>query len=244
MIKIILFSVVIFGSLCLGTNTLRAHNTPLHDEVFQARLVGEIVDPSYVGIPDQLLESRWLPGEIILSDGQVRAVEALHYNGFHDELVFISESEQLIKLEKMRIAGFILENELMNETLVFEKIKLPSDVTRNSTGVYAQVLYDGELTLYAYRKIDNAGREIVREDNIAYERVIYKPATIYYLKLQGGELLAFNSIRRNTLQRLFPEQSDEIRRLMRSNNIQLRNDELELIRAIKVLETLLVTANQ
>lgn len=208
------------------------------DNVFQVRLVGERVDYSYVGNPAQLFIDQWLAGEVILEDGQRRKVDALMYNGFHDELVYLSGNQEYIKLEKSRLKGFILENHFVNDTLYFEKIQVPSPGAGNTASRYAQVLHQGALSLYASRQIKSAGKEIIHQQNRAFERRLYKPDTSYLLQLPDGRWYSFSKLRRRTLQELFPDKRDQIRSIQRSNQIRMRNNEQELIRLIRLLEPL------
>lgn len=226
--------ILIFLIACSFVGPVAMGKVP--DGNFQAKLVGERVNHDYVGNPAQMYISQWLAGEIFLENGQSRNVQALIYNGFHDELVYRTPDIQYVKLEKERIKGFTLGNDMTGEPLVFEKIRMPDQSPGKPEWIYAQVLHQDALTLYAFRRTISGGKEVLRQGDQAFERRLYKSDTLYFLKLANGQWYSFNRLRGNTLQELFPSHSAQIRNIRRRHQIRMRNNEQELIRFIQLLE--------
>ena len=240
---------ILIGCLFLGSHALAAPTiqddtflSRTHDEIYQPRLVGERVSFEYVGNPDQLHLRSWFPGEIMLIDGQTRKVDALRYNAFRDELVWLSDKEQLVRIEKNRIEGFRIFNTLSGDTLHFEKIQVRVPLRREPVTIFAEVLREGDVSVYVYRNIRSGGREIIRDGNVAFQRRVYTDDYVYYLMFPGEEMVSFRKLRRNSLLRAFPENRREIRQALRPYIISFRFSEEALVRTVDVLEPVLLQA--
>jgi hypothetical protein len=243
--KVLLF----FGILLLAihapadnTNQDDSFLNLTHDEMYQPRLVGERVPFEYVGNPDQLHLRSWFPGEIMLVDGQTRKVSALRYNAFRDELVWLSDNDQLVRIEKNRIEGFRIFNSLSGDTLHFEKLQVRVPLRREPITIFAEVLRDGDVSVYVYRNIKSGGREVIRDGNTAFERRVYADDYVYYLVFPDNEMVSFRNLRRNSLLRAFPDNRREIRQALRQHFFSFRFSEEALVRTIDVLEPVLLEA--
>ena len=163
----------------------------------------------------------WTPGEVILYNGDVIRNIYLRYDKYMDELLWLRDGDfKAGILFKGDVAGFRLFDERNKLTATFIKKNITLPFT-GSTDAFLQVLVSGDITLYAYRNSDVMTNEHTLVDNIRY--LISNAGEEYFLTLRRKSLLEIPVIQRA-----------EMKAILRTNRISIRNHEQELVRAISL----------
>ncbi len=195
-----------------------------------ARLSGEVYTFSLVANGSPYLWDAWAPGDVELVSGAVIVGQSLKYNGYLDELIWYNTSTgQQVMVEKRSVQGFSLSLTPHDNPLVFRKIPYRSWYGTPTSDIYAQVLYEGDLQLLAYRNIKKTGEQtIFTESGIAIQLSI-GPAHEYFLLGPAQQPMYLRKVNRRTLNRLFPGHRSEVRQAFRGVRIHTDTDRVEVI---------------
>jgi hypothetical protein len=173
------------------------------------------------GYTGQQYFNNWVLGEVRLKNGDVIRNIFLRYDIYMDELLWLRHSDLKTGiLNKADVAGFIL-SENRNEpsaTFIKKNITLPFIGSKDS---YLQVLVTGDPALYAYRNATTTSTDYRLIENGKY--LISLAGKNYFVKLTKKSLLDIPVI---------PE--TEMKAIIRSNRIAIKNNEYELIRAVSL----------
>jgi hypothetical protein len=232
-----LLSIMFFTLLITGSAQTRLHADA--DALFQARLSGEVYSSPVLYAGDPYYLSSWTSGRVLLTTGQEVINVMLRYNGYHDDLYWLTpETYQQVRLDKNLIVSFLLMHPESNRWMKFQKIETRNSITGAPGSFFAEVLADERISLYAYRKIRETG-----ETTSAFiggrliARQVIGPDYVYYLQIPGSDLVSIQTNRRSLL-RVFPEKRKEIRRELRKNHIRIRG-ERQLIKAVELIGAML-----
>lgn len=181
------------------------------------------------------LFDEWKEGYVKLINGDRYDNLSLRYNIFYDELIQVNNrSVSMIMLDKNTISEFGFYNMQNGETMTFTKMYFP----KNPDGdYYFNALYTGNLKL------------VVRHRSLEEETNMYKDAygmmrntkfntyQNYYVILPGDQFERLRLKRRSFVELFSPdrEQRKEIKRILRRNRLNFRNDE-ETIQAVKLVD--------
>lgn len=178
----------------------------------------------------------WHHGEVTLVNGIVIKNKRLRYNAFMDELFWLWEGEyQQVQLDKNLIREFRIFPGLQNRPVIFRRIEIYSPVMIGKDNIFAEVLYDGDVSLYAYRRVIETGRGDKLVGDKLHGGYTIRPSHMYIIMLPDNTSRITRRIRRRNILDLFPEERGEIRSLLRQHRIRPSN-EPELIETARILD--------
>jgi hypothetical protein len=164
----------------------------------------------------------WTHGEILLANGEIINGLYLRYESYQDQLLWQTKDHIPCIICKECIAGFNLFDIYDNITASFvlkKNIRLPLE--NDSANCFFQTLVEGELCLYALRKVARLSDFSMLVDDTRY--FIFNKDQYIRIRLRSHDLLNVPFIDRS-----------KIKSILKSNRIKLRNDEQALVRAINM----------
>jgi hypothetical protein len=161
-------------------------------------------------------------GEVILENGDIITKIPLSYEQYSDELLWIRGKDQKrCILNKDQVKAFNLLDESNNFKANFVKKRIKLQFNPDSTDRYIQVLESGKFTLYAYRNVKKAAVEFVLVDNTKY------------LIFNNGQYTLV-SLNRHGLMHIPRVDKYRMKLVIKSNNIKVKGNEPEFVRALKL----------
>jgi hypothetical protein len=218
---ILLTILVIILGIKLFSQNCNCIDNELHMANFEQKLSGKIFISKLRSVKIQYFY-KWAEGDIIMSDGYVIKDKFIRYNQYYDELIWLRKKDyKTAMLDKETISEFIIYDEEKNPYAHFKKVRIKNWYEIDSTDVYFQVLTEGNLSLYAFRRTI-----LIPNTNELYEK------NEYYLH-KGNDYLKIDP-RRFRLLRSLPEYKSQLRQIIRKNRLKVKN-EPHLIKAIMLL---------
>lgn len=160
----------------------------------------------------------WLIGDILLTDGRIIQNKKIKYNGLLDELFWLEpESNQTIKLDKEAIAQFHFHNFQGDTSVYFRKLKVKRNLLPDSTEVFVQVIYQGNVSLFVFHTFYFNHRETVYTDKSYILKDIYIEDPVYYMKLLNNEIVEFKRFSRKSIYTLVPGKKVQIKKFFRES---------------------------
>lgn len=209
-----------------------------HQQDFQPHLSGEVYSPAVIFSGSPYFINAWSIGQVILKTGKVADSCVLRYNGYLDELFWLSpETYDQVMLDKGLIAGFRLFDAAGKQWVDFEQIEIRDPLTGARRTIFAQRLLQEHVSLYAYRYVRETGATAsVMQGGQLIQRRVIGPEYQFFILNENGESQRIQMNRRSFLQ-LFPEKHQELRRELRRNRNRLRNEQ-QLVSAVRLLNRL------
>jgi hypothetical protein len=219
-IIIVLSLIIISWSISAQDNTFSIEDS-LIVQSFEAKLMGIVINPD-VELNKKSTTKDWCLSEITLYNDEIVCNKYLKYNGFDDSFIWLEPTtfmytrleRDLIKVVKMKLNSD-------NEYLVFRSMQVKQLIPANSRNVFLNILVDGKISLYVYRKIEY------------YNNADYKPNFKFIIKKEDGQFMIVRPIKASLLEQ-FPEKKKELRKIIKKNKLSIRK-EADLKRAIELL---------
>jgi hypothetical protein len=208
------------------------------DKYFEQGLSGRIDLPPHRPIGNQHYPvEEWITGDVLLETGITAERNLLRYNGHLDELFWLHEGDyQQVLVDKKMVREFLLYPPGSAEPKRFRRIEVNSPVLIGKDEIFGELLHEGDISVYSYRRIIEKGRGDYRVGNRLYGGIIIEPSHLYIFILPDGTAQVTRKIRRRRILDMFPEHRTEIRDLLRKNRIRPRNEK-ELIIAAEILNS-------
>jgi len=193
------------------------------DEDYGIRLKTGLIGFEYhnpvEGYEGQQYFNSWTLGEVMLNNGDVIKSIFLRYDKYLDELLWFRKSDLRTGIvKKDGITGFRLFDDRNNLSASFIKKKIILPLA-DSTDVFLQVLVSGQVPLYVYRNVNIASNDYKLSDN-----------TRYLITASGRDFLI--TLKRQSLLDIPVIQKTEMKNILRTNRITIKDNEPGLIRAI------------
>jgi hypothetical protein len=199
-------------------------NTNLSDDFYEDKITGEVFSNPVFYKGSQFYNDNWDLGEIRLINGKTVKNKYLKYNSLTDDLYWLRKNDyQQIIVNKDIVKEFTLISDKTNSKMLFRKMKITNWYTKDSASVFLQVLTEGKITLYSFRKI-----QIINNTNELFP--FYK----YLISKDDGSPSYFVPLRKNLL-KLYPEKKAEIRAILRKEHLRVKKHEEQLIKAIELI---------
>ena len=202
-------------------------------------LKGEV----YVRLPEftgfEFFNPNYVEGDVYLEDGEIVPKQLLKYNGRIDGLLTSPPHVgHEILLDNYFIKGFTLKLDNAKPSVKFSKIRIKEEFVSDSVKVFAQELYLGKLSLFAYRKFKYEGDVYKAIGNMTISKQEFGPSFVYYFQLPNNKTIGFTSFKKRDLYKLFPENKDLIKRIFKEKHQHRFKDEDDLITITKILSPL------
>lgn len=206
---------------------------------FEPRISGEVFVSTLQADGSPYLHDNWVRGDLLLRDGSLVKQQYFRYNGYLDALIWRQPgSLQSVKVAKEMVKQFVLYPH-GNDSLVFQNITLRPWYESASVNLYAQVLYEGEISLVVHQRIRRTGETLESRGARIISRPRIEHDPVFYVLMPDNEARELRRQSRRALSRLFPEDRAGVRSAMRSENIRINSQE-DLVRAIRVIDKLFV----
>jgi len=219
-IIVILFLILVSWSISAQDKTPGFEDT-LIAQSFEAKLTGIVIIPEEK-LNEKCVTKDWCLSDITLYNDEIIRNKNLMYNGFDDSFIWLEPTDNLYtRLERDLIKEVKMKINSNNEYMVFRPMRVKQLMLSNSKNIFLNVLVDGKISLYVYRKID------------CYNKVDYAPHFKYFLKKQDGKFEVFRP-NKISLVSQFPEKKKELRKIIKKNKLSIKK-EADLKRAIELL---------
>lgn len=197
-------------SECLCPGTEKINTEPY--------LSGELFTPDVPLDNMTYFNNSWLPGDIFLEDGGIIKNKRIKYNGLADELFCLDPAaNQVLKLDKSAICQFHYLNFNGDTSVYFRKLKVKRNLLPDSTEIYAQEIYRGDLSLYVLHNFFLARREKIAKNKVYVLKDIYIEDPVYYMKFLNNEIVEFKRFSRKSIYALAPGKEVQIRKFFRES---------------------------
>lgn len=205
------------------------------EEYFEQGLSGSLYIPGRKLIGDPYFpREKWIRGDVRLTTGATVKDKLLRYNGYMDELFWLYEGDySQVKVDRDMIDGFILNTPTGGLRFTRITVHVPPLIWNRE--VLGQVMYEGDISLFCYRRVIETGLGDYLSDDKIYGGRKVRASHLYIIMLPCGKQATISRIRRSSILNLFPENRAEIRRLLRQNRLRPYN-EAGLVEAMKLLD--------
>ena len=218
-IKIILIILILLGFVSQAGLCQTDRNFFVTNETDSEPLLsGELFNPTSTPDIVTYFNKDWLSGEIWLTNGRIARNKKIKYNGLLDELFCIEPVSNLtIKLDKEAILQFHFLNFQGDTTIRFRKIKVKKDISNDSSDIFVQEIFNGNLALFILHTCYFAGMETVRINKGYFLKEAYKKEPVYYLRSPDNRIVEFKRFSRRILYSFMPDKKDQIRKYFRDS---------------------------
>lgn len=207
------------------------------ENLFSPSLSGEIFNSPSGYLGSQYYFEEWLNGSVTLLSGEKAINTRLRYNGLLDELIWMkTPSFQQVKLDKNLIKEFSL-NKPDGEILTFKRLSVNLPPFNQKTEIFAQSLYESQISLYAFRRISIIGRVIRKMETGNFEFSEIEPSHLYFITSKDAKSFYLSKISKRNISRLFPEFKEEINKIYK--NSRGKTEEERFIIVVKLLNDIM-----
>ncbi len=211
------------------SQTIRDSN----NNAFSPRLSGEVVNYNVPTKGSQYLFQDWLPARVLFQSGESLEVASLRYNGYHNTVVWRHpKTHRHIRLDDLLIKEFSLNHPA--RTARFVRFQAPGATET----IFAECLFDENIRLLALRNIEQTDQVVESYVGTMVSVPVLEPRPEYYVVSAAGEVTRISRLNRRNLERAFPGNERDIRRLLRLHNLRIRN-EAELLEAVTLIDDML-----
>lgn len=213
--------VLLTAFLCLGFS-LHAQTV---DTLFAPKLTGELYVNETKHLGDLFFNNKWAESTLLLSNGTTVHGAKIKYQGFLDEVVWYNN---------VNYTPFILDRALISEfwttdsldrPVHFKHLQITDSTSRHPKDRFVQVLVEGAYALYIQHKVVNLPDQIVVRSNGSFAVRAFGQEPVYYIQEPSGNYLVLKNLGRNAFLRLFPQQKEALKALIRKHGIRLRTEE-------------------
>lgn len=199
------------------------------DELFRLKpkIAGQLYLKDFRMIGTEFLFDEWKPGEIILSDGQIISYPRINFNALTNDLIYAIQKNLAVTTSKFQVSGFTIQQDLRKRKFILRK-DFETAINKGEL-VFYEVLYDGILTLYAYRNFKI--KSVLLQNNPFKESVFYTDDKFYVLI--GNQL-----IKSPQSKSAYYTQFEKplVKKTIRSNNLSISREK-DLIKFVELLDT-------
>jgi hypothetical protein len=190
--------------------------------IYEENILGEPFHLKEIYQGHNFYNDDWYYGTVVLENGGKIYNKILNYHLLSHQLLWIRSSDNsLITVEKELVKEFIiLSNDGVNKSL-FKKLKIRSRDVSDSVEEYVQVLTQGYINLYAFRKsiVGKYSQNILPDDE-------------YYIQINNGKIKRF-TLSRRSLYSAVGENENMMKTIVKSNHLRIRK-EFGLVKAVKI----------
>ncbi len=223
-----------------GTPTVTPANEIHLDDTekfFEQGLSGRLTPLPRRPIGDQHYpDEEWHRGSVVLNNGTEVKNKLLRYNGYLDELFWLHEGDyQQVQVDKDMIKEFRIPGPEAGKLSVYRRININAPVLAGNADIFGELLHEGDISVYAWRRIIETTRDDQRIGEIIYGGMRIKPAHIYIIRLPDDTVHTTRRISRRRILDMFPENRREIRRLLREHRMRPATGQ-DLVETALILE--------
>ncbi|HZY24701.1 MAG TPA: hypothetical protein VFE71_02645, partial [Bacteroidales bacterium] len=128
---------------------------------------------------------------------------------------FEPDSRKTVKLDKEAILQFHFLNIKGDTSIYFRKIKIKRDLLKDSSDVFAQEIYLGDLSLFILHTFYIEQREVVTTSKGFIQNDTYAEEPVYILQFRNDKTVSLKSLNRRNLYTLIPDKKDQIKQFFK-----------------------------
>jgi len=199
----------------------------------QPVLSGQVVEnwPALVG--PQFFINEWAEGSVLLKTGEVAENKWLKYDGLNDELIwFNQEVNRQVILDRASVEAFTLKDAQTGSEYYFRK--LPLGITGHGKDMYAQVLTEGNFSLFILRRVAQRGVRERRHQRYTVEIPVIEARPEYLILHPDNNTTLFRRPRRSLFTSLIPGKKRELQQLLSGQDLRF-SQEYDMKRAIDLI---------
>jgi hypothetical protein len=200
--------------------------------IYEENIAGEPFYLNEIYLSRNFYNDDWQYGTIFLENGKTIYNKILNYHLLTHKLIWIRSSDKgMIAVEKATVKEFILpSNDSSINKSLFRKLKFRTWDVHDSVEEFLQVLSQGYINLYVFRK------SIVGK----YSSRVY-PEDDYYLQVNNENIKRLKLLRKS-LYSAVGEHDLLMKNIIRSNHLKIRK-EYALIKAVTLFNQEIKKAN-
>jgi hypothetical protein len=190
---------------------------------FEAKLTSTIIYPEEKF--DQMCwPNNWYISSILLYNNELVTNKYLIYNGFENLFILLEPSKTLFSRLESDLVNEVNIKVKNSDSLLFRKMKSKQVLNGDSVDIFFNVLVEGKISLYVYRKIiwDNFTNGYVHDFQ-------------FYLKKQDEKLYHF-TLKKSSFLAQFPDNKKVLKQIIKKNKLRIKN-ELDLAKAVRLLNS-------
>ncbi len=200
----------------------------LNTGLSERKLTGEIISSTVT--PSSNYYYDWDYADIVFNNGETVINKKLRYDGYLNEMIWLTPDEKLVKIEKENIKEVNFKK--LHASFRQISIKTLSD----SIKIFAEVLYENKISLFVYRKIKLEKIDMVNENNIIYPKNNFSYSPVYYVKFPDSQSIhSFTRINMNSFRGLFELRRDEVKKLLKQNHVNIKSEK-DFVAALRLIE--------
>ncbi len=232
-----ILSLLIALSTCIVSGQQSGINSVIND-LNEPVIYGEVLSHHFQAAGSQFFIDGWSEGNIYHENGGVSRNKMLQYNGYKDQLYWLNPSTaDIVIVDKLLVSKFTLRMPLTHDTVTFKRIEPGTKNDYGPDGIFAQVLAEGEYSLYAMRKIENTGERNIVQNERRVTLPVLEPRPVYIIRCPGNLYHRLQRIRRQNFINLMPEIGNELRVALQERRNRVRSEE-DLIEAVLIANQL------
>ncbi len=203
---------------------------------YEARLSGKVYDFALDAEGDYYLAESWATGDVILLSGEKVTGERFKYNAYLDELIWLStRNHQSVQIDKRLVSQFSVTFPGEDQPRLFHRISIHDGREPYAEGQYAELLYDGDVSLFAHRRVVQSGERVETVGGSLRAIPQLNADPVYYIMTPDEQIKELSRFSRRALRGIFPDKQQEVRSLLRREQPMIRS-EADLIRAVSLIE--------
>ena len=235
-ISLAILPVIFFQNLYGQKNTSWDNNNITDSDQW---LTGELFAEAYTIDAATYFNKEWLSGDIYLSNGEVVRNKLLRYNGLLDELLWKEPtSNNIVKLDKEAIRQFHFQNLYGDTSVSFRKIKIKRSIIADSSEIFAELIYEGNLSLFVFHNFIVEGREHISRNGNSYEKNVYAEEPVYIFRYINNKTFVTLKLNRKSLFAFSPDNKNKIKEFLKSDKTGKFIYNTDLIRLTQFLNTI------
>jgi hypothetical protein len=235
-ISIFILTVLLLNSIAAQDNKPCGCNDELS---FEPKLVGHVfILPQGLNSKTFISELPFASDVYLVQNEKVTNVN-LTYNGYLDELIWQEPNKlKMVQLDKELITGFRVYKFNSDTNVLFEQIHIKKIFLTDSAHVFAQLLLQNKVSLFAYHTIYISEVEKLTYKEKIFYKNIFKPKTIYFFKLSNNKTIGFEKFRKKHLYALFPDKKEAMSQKFKEFKQRRFRTEDDLVQITKILNQL------
>ena len=200
---------------------------------FEAPLIGRNYIAPPIGQGSPYLYDNWLKGYVVYSTGDTVKNKLFKFDCFKNEFIWMSDGKSLIALDHNLITSFALFPSV-GPIRKFEKTSLKLPLISDTLVRYLEVLSEGKVNLFAFRKIAVYSESTIGGSGGLYQLNSYEAEPVYFIQIGEHPVKQIRFIKKNLID-AYPEYSAMLKKILRENHYGSIRNEYQLTQAINLI---------
>lgn len=198
----------------------------------EGKLTGTVFQYSVKNNIRHFLHEKWMPGDVVLEDGDNYKNLRIRYNAFNDQLVAYNENlHQMYIPDKSKISSFTVR-EPGNEQ---QFVKLYQNSVLGGNWRFFERRYEGSRWFLIFHQIVEEKTNVYRNEYGKLKDTELKNRTVRFMYNPDDGKFSYLYNSRRAFVKMFPDNKKEVRRIFRRNRLYNFND-IGMAHAFRLLD--------